>query len=70
MAATTAPLLTIPVVEKIENFVDDVPTNVFAFPDAGGLYHGERIVFEREGSGVATRAVVGASPLDKADVLI
>ena len=46
----------------------ELSTNVFAFPDAGGLYHGERIVFEREGSGVATRATAAGVGFDRRSV--
>ena len=31
MAASTAPLLTIPAMEKIETFVEDIPSDVLAF---------------------------------------
>jgi len=37
--------------------LDELGPDTFAFPATGGLYHGERIVFERDGSGIVTGAL-------------
>ena len=46
----------------------ELSRNEFAFPDGGGLYHGERIVFEREGNGSATRAIAAGVGFDRRSV--
>jgi CubicO group peptidase (beta-lactamase class C family)/D-alanyl-D-alanine dipeptidase len=46
----------------------ELSRNEFAFPYGGGLYHGERIVFEREGNGSATRAVAAGVGFDRRSV--
>jgi len=46
----------------------EVSRDEFAFPDRGGLYHGERIVFERDAAGVATRATAAGVAFDRRSV--
>ena len=35
--------------------LEEISRDVFAFPESGGLYQGERLIFTRDPSGVATR---------------
>jgi len=46
----------------------ELSRNEFAFPNEGGLYHGERIVFEREASGIGTRAIAAGVDFDRRSV--
>ena len=42
--------------------------NVFAFPKRGGLYHGEKLIFERDASGRATRVVAASVGFERRDL--
>ena len=37
----------------------EISRDVFAFPARGGMYHGERLEFDRDANGVATQARIG-----------
>lgn len=43
-------------------------TDVFAFPEDRGLYHGEKLVFHRDASGRATRVVAASVPFVRREV--
>lgn len=51
-----------------EYSLTELSRNEFAFPDGGGLYHGERIVFERAANGVATRAIAAGVGFERRSV--
>ena len=46
----------------------ELSPNEFAFPDGGGLYHGERIVFQRRPDGVATRVIAAGVSFERRSV--
>ncbi len=47
--------------------LEEIDRNTFAFPD-WGLYHGERLVFQRDGSGRATSVEAASVRFDRRDV--
>ncbi len=48
--------------------LDEVATDVFAFPASGGLYHGERLVFARDGSGRVSHVLAAGVRFDRRDI--
>ena len=46
----------------------EISPDVYAFPDEGGLYHGERLVFTRDASGRATSVEAASVVFERRDV--
>ncbi len=47
--------------------LQEISTNEFAFPDYG-LYHGERLKFERDAAGKVTQVIAAGVPFKRRDL--
>lgn len=48
--------------------LSEVSADVFAFPERGGLYHGERLVFQRDEGGRATRVTAAGIVFERRSI--
>ncbi|SVD54916.1 uncharacterized protein METZ01_LOCUS407770, partial [marine metagenome] len=46
-----------------KDILKEVEKDLFAFPSTGGMYHGEKLRFKRDGEGVATQVQIENGPI-------